>query len=168
MKKIIPYLKAILISFFMIIYFVLVFLRNGLFISPNDGFEDRIISQKKRFLSIYGEDPLYDKKSIKRTSAEIVEIANVLVELDIDGEIRYLSPQHLYYGNNILYKKEGEYFPGSVIVCAKRDNMNDPKKWHIVYLGAKTCELLPIRIFLLKDQNIWNSEVWRLLNFRIQ
>ena len=79
-----------------------------------------------------------------------MKLSRAFVELILDGKIRYLPPQNIYYRGEILQVKGEKYLPGTLIIDTG-GNDNDPTKWHILYLPPKARRLLPVRLFLFDE-----------------
>lgn len=72
-----------------------------------------------------------------------------MLELNLDGKVKYIPPQDIFYENTILGSDEQNYpFPCTMIIDSGGD---DPTKWHIVYLSTEMRSLLMIRLFLLDE-----------------
>ena len=83
-------------------------------------------------------------------SEEAMLPVKAMIELNLDGTVKYLSPQYLHYGEMVLHADErSTSFPCTILI--HNDSNTDPTKWHIVYLSAGVRSLLMIRLFLLGE-----------------
>ena len=83
-------------------------------------------------------------------SEDAVFPVKAMIELNLDGTVKYVPPQYIHYENTILRSDEQNHpFPCTIIVDS--NGGADPTKWHIVYLSSEVRSLLMIRLFLLGE-----------------
>ena len=83
-------------------------------------------------------------------SKKTVLPVKAMLELNLDGTVKYVPPQYIHYENTVLRSDEQSHpFPCTIIIDS--NGGDDPTKWHIVYLSSEIRSLLMIRLFLLGE-----------------